>query len=659
MKSSRVAVALLTLLIAFVAVPVDGRQTTVRDLYRVGEEAMLRGDFYGAIESFKLALARNPKYLEPVVGLAESFFFLGEYSEALDYVLRAQELDRGNPDLLNLEGRIRVGLGDFEAAAALFDRVLEQQPNNLDAWFGMAELDLAFGKTTRASERYEQALRVSPQNRRALLSLILILDEQGKRDDAAVFVEDALRYHPRNAQVRFIAAKHYRREGDLAEAEYQALRALEIDPGNREAKRLLGEIYLESGAYERALGVLEELIGAEREQPLVWYTLGVAYRALGRVEEAMNAFAFAFRYQSDDEIARLSLERLITDTLSLDDPRRSRFARYHFALGKQYQERNFLDRALRSYRRGLLIDPHSREGRLRYAEVFRLKGYSAKYLNELKVLLDLGYEEPAILDSVEIQESLRKGSVSEVWGVDQYALVRQVYVLDVFVAEAQTRHPAAEGDLGEYFRSLLRHRERIRVPRAVRTGVGFGEAFGAARSNKSDYFLTVDFVETERRFAAHVAVYGARTGELLDEFQVVRTGNRRVSDALNLLADRIDSILPIAGELIDREFDTALIDLGRWDGVAEDDEWLIIKRSALSLATDRVGFFYKPDDVIGTFTVTRTDELISEGTLAQSRFFDLVNIGDKVIYERTDEAGGEIETPAMPSDLYRRIIAIR
>ena len=50
--------------------------------YLDGAAAEGREDYALAVEKYKDALSLNPAYLEPMVGLAESFFQMEEYDEA-------------------------------------------------------------------------------------------------------------------------------------------------------------------------------------------------------------------------------------------------------------------------------------------------------------------------------------------------------------------------------------------------------------------------------------------------------------------------------------------------------------------------------------------------------------------------------------------------
>lgn len=646
-----------------VAVPVwvgaQSHGTGAVELYQTGRAAQRTEQYYRAIELYKTSLEQNPDYLEPIAGLAESFFALGEYEQAHTYVLRAQKLAKEDLSLVTLEGRILIGLGDFDGARICFENVVRKEPHNLNAQFGLAELDVVFGKQGAAVAKYERALSVSPENRRALLSLVLLLDERGDHEKAEWYAERALRLYPDNAQVRYIIARHLLADGNTAEAEYHARVAQSIHPAYLEPAFLLADIYLSSGAFDQVAEIVESLLAENRDDHMLWYILGTAYRGRGDYEEALNAYASAFRVQPDDEISRLALEDLLIEEFPLDDPRRSRFAAYHFDLGRQYRERNYLERALREFRRGLLIDPRSREGRLLYASVFATKGYPAKYLAELRVLADLGYTDDEILDQIEIQESILYNSLSNQWGVDQYGLQRHVHTVSLFLSSADLVHYGAGPALISYMTNLLYRYENIDVLLQRTTDVGFAAAFRSARTDGADYFLMVDFTEGERHFSASTRLYSAPTGTQLRSESTVRTGNNRVADAMALLTERLHNVLPVSGTIIRRSFDTALVDLGTVDGVEPEDEFYIVREDAVSAGSTDLDFQYDDADILGTLVVQETDELVSSGTIKRDVFFDLINVGDRIVYPPEEEDPAPAPEPLSSIDLYRAILKIR
>ena len=115
-----------------------------------GEERRFAGDWYGAIDDFQAALRLNPSYGDALGGLAECYYQLGEYDQALQYVLKAEVFRKGDNALVDLEGFIRLALSDVAGARKRFEAVLLPAPNDLDARFGLALIDLAEGRRTEA-----------------------------------------------------------------------------------------------------------------------------------------------------------------------------------------------------------------------------------------------------------------------------------------------------------------------------------------------------------------------------------------------------------------------------------------------------------------------------------------------------------------------------
>ena len=99
-----------------------------RARYLAGSRAQAEENYILAIESYRGALAENPAYLEPMTGLAESFFLLEEYDEALRWVEQALRLDRVNTDLAVLKARILIGLERAPEARELLSGVLARFP---------------------------------------------------------------------------------------------------------------------------------------------------------------------------------------------------------------------------------------------------------------------------------------------------------------------------------------------------------------------------------------------------------------------------------------------------------------------------------------------------------------------------------------------------
>ena len=602
-------------------------------LYQRGRAEQNRSNLLAAVELYRAALIENPAYDKPLIGLAESFFALEEYEEALEYLKEAQKYDRINLDLIVLEGRIAIAMNQPARARSLFESVLETEPNNLEARFGLAELDIAQGRTRNASHRYIETLKIRPESQKALLSLVLLSEAQGDRAAAETYLELALKYHNYDPRVHYAAGRFSMEEGSLERAERYLLTAIALDQDYTEAKRLLAQVYLLQQRPDQAIDTLRQILTTDRDIPLVWYSLGLAYERTGDPEQAIRSLAQALRLQPDDEIARIVLENIALGQLPIDDPIRERYASYHLERGALFRERNYLDKALLEYRRALRLQPEAKEPRLQYAELHRLMGFPEKYMKELEVLRELGHTDEQILDDIEIIGSTRYDSVSARWGIDQYALDRERFSLALYHLMPATRelHPFAGQAAAAYLQDLLKRYPILDVLASTLNVDSFEEAFREARSLGADYFLLMRIEESERSFTTVLEQYLTSTGKRLGTHRVFRTGNDRVQDNFHIMAKRVFEALPLRGSLLARQFDRGVVNLGLYDELESGAELAIVRKGRVRLSNDRIGVIAEDRDILGTFTVETLDEVISEGIVAKRSFFDLINVGDQII----------------------------
>ncbi len=619
-------------------------------LVRRAAEARLAEDWFGAIELYLAALQANPSYSDAVQGLAESYYALEEYGQALTRVAEARRLKGDDPALLSMEAFIRIGLGEAARAAELFRAVLARFPNDLEARFGLALLDLRSGRPTDARARLTESLRISPRNARALLSLALIAADSGRDRDAETYIENALRYHSQDPRTHYVAARLAARNGRTREAVDRARTALEIKPGYAEARRLLATLLLDSGDSSAAAELMETAVARDRGDALAWYTLGVARSRLGQTDIGVYAFEASLALRPDDEVARRALEDLVIDATPVEDARRSRIAAERFDRGRQFESSRDYERALAEYRRGLKVDPYSKPGRERYAELLRLRGRPSSYLAELEFLKSLEKADQEILDAAENYASALTGAVGRSWGLDQLLLEKRPYKISLYSLPGQgpAYHPGVGAVLARALRDEIARSARYKVSPTAESVASFADAFRSARASGADWFGLVRTEETERDVRLSLEVFVARTGSPASSFSSLRSGNERVSRAVSHMAGLLETAPPLRGTLLRRTGDRILVDLGRNDGLAAGDLLLVVRRGSLAPSPEGIGVSYREADVTAEIEITRTDEEVSEGTLRRSGYLDRSNLGDSVVRKPKPPEAGTAGTPAPP-----------
>ncbi len=647
------------------------------ELYQQGEKRLQTGEIFGAIDLFKESLSYNPDYVQPLYGLGRAYFKLEEYEQALIYIKRARQLDRSNSQIAALEGRIYTGLGQFEQAEGIFNSILSREPYNLDAQFGIAELHAAMGNIQNAVSRYRRALESDPYNRRGLLSAALLYAAQDNSEEAAELIQTAVDSYPEDPRVHSIAAEYYYQIDEIRKSEQHARQALQLNPQAEEAIYVLIRILFAQNRYNEAAETVEQNINIDRDNPLLWYLRGKAYWEAGDEERALESFYTSLNIAPSDEITRLALEEFLLDRFPPDAEERVEAATTRFNYGSAYERDNRIELARQEYRRGLMLHPYNQEGRVKYATTFKRTNNIGKYLSILKVVDNEGEISQEIKDEIEIYQSLREDSVAQSWDVDQFSIDRHRYKFAIFTNAALSNliHLQSAGHLTSYMRGVLQGNEHIEID-DIGTVNSFAEAFKQARKTGVDFFVLLNYQEGERAFKTVAKVYNGSTGTIIKSFESLRTGNRRVSQALIRISGNIADELPLRGTIYRRENDTVLIDVGSFQGITPEDRFDVIRTENLELSDITFGLEYSQADILGQVEVTGVDDLLSVGQVETDQFFDLVNAGDAVIpvsvtedqaqnqNERQNDNQPSTEEPEpeepsiIPSEIYKSLLEI-
>ena len=657
-RTARTLLAVLALLAC--GLPLHAQDGAVTR-YREAQQALSQGEPFRAVELFTAALEANPNYAEALRGIAEAYYRLEEYDQAARFAERYLQNASDLADARNLLARINIGLGNLDRADELYGRVLAEQPNNLAATIGSAELAVARDNTETALARFEAARRLAPTNRNVLLSLALVHQYTGREDAAERYIMLALRHHPEHPLVHVLAAEYYLDRGILDRAATQADLALSLRPENEDARAIRARVAFLRSDYEAAAAAAEEVIGVNRDNRVAWYIRASALERTGRVDEAVETLQLALKRQGEDEFLRLFAEQILRRHREPDDELRGEYASYHFDRAERFRSESLLSRALTAYRRGLRLSPYDRRGRVGFAEVFRTQGYPAKYLQELEVLASVGEKDQFLTDRIESYRSALQETVAREWGVDQFSIERSPIVVDLFIspAESDLHYPDGAVVYGEYLRERMVSQERLAVPRRAESADGFAQAYASARTSGSDYFLLLGIEEDERSIRIDATLHLSRTGEELSRLRSYRTGNERIERAVGGVVEQLAATVPLRGQLLERDDERALISLGALDGIAPEDELVIVREGGVMFTTEEPGYRYAESEAVGTVTILRVDALVSEGRISRSGFYDLVSAGDQVVRAPPEDAAEPtLETPAFPA-LYRQLRRIR
>ncbi len=629
-----------------------------RQFFESGLYKQQHYDFYGASEDFQEALQVNPAYGDAWFHLAQVSYELNDFSLTLSYLDNAEKYSRDNTEIMNLRGLVYISLNRLADARKVFDAMLKKYPNNVQARFGLAELDLYAGSLDGAKNLYIDALKRQGDSRKALLSLAVIAAEEGHDDVAESYLLQALRYHSGDPQVHYLAGYLSARRGKLDEAERRARAAVQINGDYTRAYVLLASVLYGQARYDEVIDICDYLIARNRKTSAAWYLKGLSQKNQGKNEAAIATWTSALVIDPQDEVMRSALELLVIKTTQVEDERRSQWAVYHIKKARDFAKLFMGEEARYEYQRALKIDPNNAKTRNEFATLLSHEGLNELYLQQLKFISehektaaseekdeDERYRRLKMADTIEAYDSLMKNSLNNKWDIDPFYLDKTRWHVGLYYVNSpvQLIHTELEQISADMIQDVFTGVAVTSVDVQHRPVHGYGEAFRLARTGNKDYFIILTVDESEREVSMDAVLYSARTGVELTRFSTFRTGNDKYASVLRSFRRNLLHLLPVRGKIISRSVNEVLVDIGKVEGIVPNTVLNVVKATSIRTKDNELGIEYTKDSLLGKIVVNRVGEEISQGGLEQDGFYDRVNVGDEVlVFSLPDENGNAV-----------------
>lgn len=115
-----------------------------------------------AEQAYRSAIAVDPTRVFPYSGLGRLLFDANKLEQSREMYRQAVRIKPGESSLLISLADVSAALGDWTAAAALYQRVMEQEPQNLRALKATAYAAFKTGDSGRSEMLFERAISLSP-----------------------------------------------------------------------------------------------------------------------------------------------------------------------------------------------------------------------------------------------------------------------------------------------------------------------------------------------------------------------------------------------------------------------------------------------------------------------------------------------------------------
>ena len=133
----------------------------MKEYLRKGESLSEAGDFEGALDNFNRGLALQPADIELLIHKTSVLLNLNLFSEALETIDKALNLDQANgSDLGNMyaiKGHALVGIGKHEEALIFYRKCLNLVPDSSIGWYMQGAVLYGLGQREDAIKSLEHA----------------------------------------------------------------------------------------------------------------------------------------------------------------------------------------------------------------------------------------------------------------------------------------------------------------------------------------------------------------------------------------------------------------------------------------------------------------------------------------------------------------------
>ena len=270
--------------------------------FQVGTDLIKEGRWADAFPLFVALSEKLPNDSTILYCAALTSFNSGRVAEAEQFIDRAvtsvQTLRKADPnntevkhraaDVLVLKAVVLANRKDDNRALEAARSAVDLAPDSFDAQFALGRALFGNGDLAGAARAFQSAVSLRPADLKARFFLATTLERSG--DDAAALTayRELIAKDPRSSEGHLgLGVLLVKRGGDnLAEGISELERCIELDPNNYEARITLGRVLVGKGRAADAIAHLRVAANLAPSNPEPHYQLSLAYRKLGRKEEA-------------------------------------------------------------------------------------------------------------------------------------------------------------------------------------------------------------------------------------------------------------------------------------------------------------------------------------------------------------------------------------
>jgi superkiller protein 3 len=305
-------------------------------LYLLGAVQMAQGAFDCAVKTLQSALQIRPGNLAAEVRLAENLTAVPDWNAAATLYRRILENHREFPQAWYGLGRAQAAQGDHAASIESYGKACELFPDYAAAHFALAGELRRLGRKPEAERHvaaYTKNVTGEPSLDDPLFQRIHELNlssqarlQRGAELEKAGLLDEAIREHeaalandPGNVQAHVNLISLYGRAGDSGKAKRHFEAATRLNPGRSDAWYNYGVLLSMQKHFDEAEKAYIRALQINPDYAEAHNNLGAIYEELGRRADAEKEFRAATQDRPDYPLARFHLGRILVNEQKYDE----------------------------------------------------------------------------------------------------------------------------------------------------------------------------------------------------------------------------------------------------------------------------------------------------------------------------------------------------
>ncbi len=306
-----------------------------------------------------------------------NFLAMEDQAGALTSLERISELDPENPTILQTLGAQYLEQGKPDKALEILERSLERNPNQPETKMALADLYIKQNEWVKAGDLMMEVMMDPTVQRRSKAELAQFLMANFVRDPENETIRNQTdriigyfaEQNPQDAAAQALAADFYLTIEDFDSAMSRLRETIRLMPENEPAWRQLVQLLYTQGEFDTIISMRDEAEAAVPEDAFIRFFIGSAYSLSGDNQNAVTWLK-----------------------LSTQAPARGEFKSAVWGtLGDAFYATDRLEEAWQAYEESLKLDPENATALNNYAYYLSTKGVQLEKATEMS-LKSLEYE---------------------------------------------------------------------------------------------------------------------------------------------------------------------------------------------------------------------------------------------------------------------------